>query len=110
MIELDPSGRRARRVGAMVDFLPVAPDNASLIAAMTRPEIRIVSLTVTEGGYFIDAATGRFDPAHPEILADAADPRRTAFGAIIAALKVRRAAGTQPFTVLSATTCPATAP
>ena len=106
VIELDPSGRRARRVGAMTGFLPVEPDNAALIAAMTRPEIRIVSLTVTEGGYFINAATGAFDSGAPEIVADAQDPHRTAFGAIIAALKARRAAGVPPFTVMSCDNLP----
>jgi mannitol 2-dehydrogenase len=73
---------------------------------MAEPAIRIVSLTVTEGGYFIDPATGAFDPAHPEIVADAADPRRTAFGAIIAALRRRRAAGVAPFTVISCDNLP----
>ena len=106
VIELDPAGKSARRIGAMVDFLSVEADNAALIAAMTRPEIRIVSLTVTEGGYFIDPATGAFDPAHPEIVADAANPHRTAFGAIIAALRARRSAGTPPFTVMSCDNLP----
>jgi mannitol 2-dehydrogenase len=106
VIELDPRGKSARRVGAMIDFLPVQPDNGALIAAMSRPEIRIVSLTVTEGGYFINPATGRFDPTHPEIVADATDPRRTVFGAIVAALKARRAAGIAPFTVMSCDNLP----
>ncbi len=106
VIELDPKGRSARRIGSMIDFLAVEADNAALIAAMTRPEIRIVSLTVTEGGYFIDPATGAFARAHPDIVADAADPRRTAFGAIIAALKARRAAGVPPFTVMSCDNLP----
>ena len=106
VIELDPSGRSARRIGSMIDFLPVTPDNADLIAAMTRPEIRIVSLTVTEGGYFIDPATGQFNPTDPEIVADAANPHRTAFGAIIAALRARRANGTPPFTVMSCDNLP----
>jgi mannitol 2-dehydrogenase len=106
VIELDPKGRSARRIGSMIGFLPVEADNAALIAAMSRPEIRIVSLTVTEGGYFIDPATGHFDPHHPEIAADAARPHRTAFGAIIAALKARRAAGTPPFTVMSCDNLP----
>lgn len=106
VIELDPAGKSARRIGSMIDFLPVEPDNAALIVAMTRPEIRIVSLTVTEGGYFINAATGTFDPTHPEILADAPNPHRTAFGAIIAALKARRAAGIAPFTVMSCDNLP----
>jgi mannitol 2-dehydrogenase len=105
VIELDPSGRRARRVGSMIDFLPVQPDNAALIAAMTRPEIRIVSLTVTEGGYFMDSA-GRFDASAPDIVADAPRPHMTAFGAIIAALRARREAGVAPFTVMSCDNLP----
>ncbi len=108
VIELDPAGKSARRIGAMIGFLPVEPDNAALVAAMSRPEIRIVSLTVTEGGYFIDPATGRFDPAAPEIVQDGAQPGTpaTAFGAIIAALKARRAVGVQPFTVMSCDNLP----
>jgi mannitol 2-dehydrogenase len=106
VIELDPKGKSARRIGSMIDFLPVEPDNAALIAAMSRPEIRIVSLTVTEGGYFINPATGQFDPMHPEIVDDAVDPHKTAFGAIIAALKARKAAGVKPFTVMSCDNLP----
>ena len=106
IIELDPKGQSARRIGAMIGFIEVQPDNAALIAAMAKPEIRIVSLTVTEGGYFIDPATGEFDPKAPEIAADAANPHRTAFGAIIAALKARRAAGIAPFTVMSCDNLP----
>lgn len=106
VIELDPAGKSARRIGAMTGFIEVQADNAALITAMAAPEIRIVSLTVTEGGYFIDPATGEFDPTAPEIAADAANPHRTAFGAIIAALKLRRAAGVQPFTVMSCDNLP----
>jgi mannitol 2-dehydrogenase len=108
VIELDPAGKSARRVGAMTGFLPVQSDNVALIAAMSDPAIRIVSLTVTEGGYYVDPATGRFDPAHPDILADAQTPDapKTAFGAILAALRIRRAAGSPPFTVLSCDNLP----
>lgn len=107
VIELDPAGKTCRRIGAMIDFLPVEPDNAALIAAMSRPEIRIVSLTVTEGGYYIDA-DGNFEPSHADIRADAANPNApaTAFGAIIAALKARRVAGVAPFTVMSCDNLP----
>lgn len=108
VIELDPSGHRARRVGSMIGFIDVEPHNAALIDAMARPEIRIVSLTVTEGGYFIDPATGRFDPTHLEIVADALKPAKpaTAFGAILAALRARREAGVPPFTVMSCDNLP----
>lgn len=106
VIQLDPSGRSARRVGSMIGFIDVQPDNAALIAAMSQPSIRIVSLTVTEGGYFVDPATGLFDPTAPEIAADAENPHATAFGAIIAALRARRAAGIPPFTVMSCDNLP----
>ncbi len=108
VIELDPAGMRPRIVGAMTGFIEVQPDNAPLIAAMSDPAIRIVSLTVTEGGYYVDPATGVFDPTHPEIVADGKTPGKpaTAFGAILAALTARRAAGTQPFTVMSCDNLP----
>ncbi len=103
VIELDPKEKTARRIGSMIDFLPVEAQNGSLILAMSKPEIRIVSLTVTEGGYFVNPATGEFDPSAPEILVDSRDPGcpATAFGAIVAALKLRKAAGLKPFTVMS---------
>lgn len=108
VIELDPAGKRARRVGSMIGFVEVAEHNQPLIVAMSRADIRIVSLTVTEGGYFMNPATGHFDPAAPEIVADTRDPDRpgTAFGAIIAGLKARREAERVPFTVLSCDNLP----
>ena len=103
LIELDPAGQRIEITGAMIDFLPVEEDNAALIRQMSDPAIRIVSLTVTEGGYYLDPTTGEFDATHDDILHDAASPRspRTAFGAMVAALANRRAAGHAPFTPLS---------
>ena len=108
VIELDPTGHSARRIGAMVGFIEVQADNAALIAAMADPAIRIVSLTVTEGGYYVDAATGSFDPSSADIVADAANPARpaTAFGAILAALRLRKAAGVAAFTVMSCDNLP----
>lgn len=102
VIELEPGAHAARVIGAMTGFVPVAPGNAALIAAMADPAIRIVSLTVTEGGYYIDPETGTFSPEHPDIRRDAANPGApdTVFGAIVAALRARRAAGAIPFTVM----------
>lgn len=99
LIELDPNGTTAEITGSMIDFLPVEEDNAALIAKMSEPAIRIVALTVTEGGYYRNASGG-LDFDHPDIQHDAANPDRprTAFGAIVAALRARRAAGVPPFT------------
>ncbi|MCV3272832.1 mannitol dehydrogenase family protein [Roseobacter sinensis] len=102
LLELDPKSSSAEVTGAMIGYVPVEPGHAALIAQMADPAIRIVALTVTEGGYYTDPASGGFDTGHPDIQHDAAypDTPRTAFGAIIAALKQRRAAGHGAFTGL----------
>lgn len=102
LIELAPDHRSAEVTGAMIDYLPIEEGNGALIRAMADPAIRIVGMTVTEGGYYIDAATGGLDTSHPDIAHDAAHPDapRTAFGAMVAALKLRRDAGSGPFTGL----------
>lgn len=100
LIELDPEGKAVEVSGSMIGYVPITEGNGPLIAAMADPAIKIVSLTVTEGGYFVDPATGAFDADHPDIQHDAANPNtpRTAFGAMIAALRLRRDAGHGPFT------------
>ena len=102
LIELDPSGQALEVIGAMIDFLPVEDTNLTLIARMSQGDIRIVALTVTEGGYYIDSDTGGLDTEHDDIAYDVAHPEapRTAFGAIVAALKNRKEAGLLPFTGL----------
>lgn len=103
LIELDPSGTSAEIVGSMIGYVAVEESNRPLIEQMAAREIRIVSLTVTEGGYYLDPVSKAFDKSHPDIVQDAATPEtpRTAFGAIVAALKIRRDNGTGPFTVQS---------
>lgn len=101
VVEQDNNRSAATVTGPMVNIL-TAPDYAAIINALADPAIRIVSLTITEGGYFIDPATGEFDPKHPAMVADAADPEnpKSVFGLIIAGLKARRADGTPPYTVM----------
>lgn len=102
LIELDPSGKSAEITGAMIGYVPVAADNAPLVAQMAEAPVRIVSLTVTEGGYY-QTATGALDTKHVDIQHDVAhsESPRTAFGAMVAALKLRRANDTGPFTCQS---------
>lgn len=108
LIELDPAGTRAEVVGSMIGYVPIQEGNRALIATMADPAIRIVSLTVTEGGYFLDPATKQFDPSQADVQHDVAHPEspRTAFGAMIAALRLRRAAGHGPFTCQSCDNLP----
>jgi mannitol 2-dehydrogenase len=107
VVEQDNNRSGARVTGVMIDYL--APGNAAAtIAALADPAIRIVSLTITEGGYFINPASGAFDPTHPAIAADAANPAdpKTVFGLILAGLKARRDKGLAPFTVMSCDNIP----
>ena len=91
VVEQDIDRSAATITGPMLDVI-TAPDFDRIIETLASPDIRIVSLTITEGGYFIDPATGKFDPTHPAIVADAQDPAhpKTVFGLIIAgSLKAR---------------------
>lgn len=103
LIQLDPNGKTAEIVGSMIGYVPIETNNAQLIKQLAEPYIRIASLTVTEGGYYIDQSTNKFDSAHEDIIHDAQNPSepRTAFGAMIEALKIRRANGAKPFTCMS---------
>ncbi|TPL33220.1 mannitol dehydrogenase family protein [Mesorhizobium sp. B2-4-6] len=107
VVEQDQGHMSARVTGAMIDFLTPG-DADAIIDQLADPAIKIVSLTITEGGYFIDPASGKFNPAHPDIVADAqpgAAPK-TVFGIILAGLLRRRADGIVPFTVMSCDNIP----
>jgi mannitol 2-dehydrogenase len=107
VVEQDEGHMSARVTGAMIDFITPG-DGAAIIERLADPSIKIVSLTITEGGYFIDPASGRFDPTHPDIVADSKNiaAPRTVFGIILAGLMRRRADGIVPFTVMSCDNIP----
>src|SRR5262249_30259464 len=103
LVERSLEGDRARIVGSIVNFL-FAPDDAEkVIEQMASPQTRIVSLTITEGGYYIDASTGELDDKHPDIQYDLAHPHepRCSFGYLLEALDRRRLRGISPFTLMS---------
>ena len=92
-----------RVIGSILDVLFAPDDPEAVIEVMTDPRIRIVSLTITEGGYNIDRLTGEFITDSPAVVADAAPGAvpTTVFGVVCEALRRRRAAGTPAFTVMS---------
>jgi mannitol 2-dehydrogenase len=87
VVEMEPSAHAARVTGAMTGFVPVGEDARAIVDALDDPALRIVSLTVTEGGYCIDPATGAFNPEHPEIRHDAAhlEVPKGVFGVLVSA-------------------------
>jgi len=103
LIELGPEGVCAEICCSMIDYVPVLPDNAPLISQIADASTRIVSLTVTEGGYFRDPGSGSLLLDAPDLQHDVRNSGapKTAFGAIVAGLKARRQAGTGPITGLS---------
>ena len=88
-------------VGSLLQLLLLDDDPEAVVAALADPATHLVTMTITEGGYSTDKATGlfRLDDA---LRADLTSPvPRTAFGLLTAALRRRRDAGTPPFTVVS---------
>ena len=91
-----------RLIGSLVEYLHAPDDIEAALVRLCDPAIRIVSMTITEGGYNLDAA-GHFRIGNPDVAHDLQQPARplTAFGLVTEALRRRRDAGTGPFTVLS---------
>jgi mannitol 2-dehydrogenase len=97
-----------RVIGSVVQYL-FAPDNPeAVIEKMAAEPTRIVSLTITEGGYNVSDITGEFDAADPGVLHDLAPGAapRTTFGLVTEALRRRRQRGLGPFTVVSCDNLP----
>jgi mannitol 2-dehydrogenase len=91
-----------RVIGSILGFLLAPDDPYAVVERMADPSTRIVSLTVTEGGYNFHAVTGSFDPSTPAVAADLRGGLpRTTFGLVTEALRRRRERGIPPFTVLS---------
>lgn len=90
-------------IGAMNDFILAVDTPELVIEKMANPDTKIVSLTITEGGYNFNPNNGEFNFENPDIQQELQNPDKpkTIFGYLTAALKKRKAAGLPPFTVLS---------
>jgi len=96
-------GVETKVIGSIVDFLMGPDDPTAVIDRMADPATKIVSLTITEGGYNVDPATGQFDASNPDAQHDIDHPEqpRLVFGYLTAALRKRREHGLPAFTVQS---------
>ena len=96
-----------RVIGSLRDYL-YAPDEATaVLRKLAQPATRIVSLTVTEGGYVLDDATGEFRADDPAVVADLESGHpMTVWGYVVAGLARRREAGVPPYTVMSCDNLP----
>ncbi|MGI5183548.1 mannitol dehydrogenase family protein [Dactylosporangium sp. CA-152071] len=106
LVTRNPDGTAdARRIGSIIEHLHAPDDPEAVVERMAAPQTRIVSLTITEGGYALDAVTGQFAPEDARLLDEARlrgrDAPRSVFGFVTEALTRRRARGVPPFTVMS---------
>lgn len=99
----DSDHREARVIGSVVEYLLAPDDPQAVIERLADPQTRIVTLTVTEGGYYNDPNTGEFLAGHPDIAHDVAHPQapRTHLGLLAAALRLRRERAVPPPTLLT---------
>lgn len=107
LVEKDNDGStQSRVIGSIVDYIDGRADPEALVERLADERTRIVTLTITEGGYNFDQTTGEFIEDEPRVLADLSSgesgaPPVTVFGFVTEALSRRRARGLAPFTVLS---------
>jgi mannitol 2-dehydrogenase len=92
-----------RVIGSIREYLYAPDDPEAVIEKMAGEDVRIVSLTMTEGGYNIKAGTGEFDRDNPAVMRDLAPGATpaTAFGLVTEALARRRERGLPGFTIMS---------
>lgn len=108
LVERAAGSEQLQVIGAIVEVLGGAADLSLVLARMCDARTRIVSLTVTEKGYYLDPASGQLQLQAPAIQADLATPDapKTILGLIVQALQHRKAKGIAPFTVLSCDNLP----
>ena len=102
VVERGHEGETARVVGSIGSVHYAPNDGAAVRAALADPRTRVVSLTITGNGYFLDPVTREFNADHPDVRADLVESSSyvTAWAYLTEALALRRRAGTAPFTVL----------
>lgn len=90
-------------IGSLVDLTWGQEDPKGVIDRIADPGTRIITLTITEGGYNIDKETGEFMLDNKDVKHDLEHPDhpRTVFGFLSAGLRKRRKEGAGPVTVLS---------
>lgn len=105
---LGPEQRRTRLVGAVVEALDMVAHADRLVDLFTEPEVTVVTVTVTEKGYYRVPGTGALDAAHPDVAADLAATREagepcahTVVGRLAGLLTARFRAGGAPVSVVS---------
>ena len=103
---ISPAGEhRYERITSIRRVIPYTSDLAGLVAEGAKPETRIISFTVTEAGYYLDAKH-RLDLDFPDLAVDLERAKRgqpggTIYAALTAILRARMAVGAGKVTLLN---------
>ncbi len=108
LVERDQDVDRARVIAAITRYLFAPEETREVLDALTDSATRLVTLTITAGGYKTDLDTGNFLSDDRDVANDLAQPSRpgSALGLVVEALDRRRRSGLAPFTVLSCDNMP----
>lgn len=90
-------------IGSLIDLVWAQEDPDAVIDSIASPDIKIVSMTITEGGYNIDRVSGDFDLTNPSVKHDLENPSKpqTVFGFVAEGLRRRRGGCGRPLTILT---------
>ncbi|MVU83852.1 mannitol dehydrogenase family protein [Nocardia sp. ET3-3] len=98
----DEGAVRAEVVGALTAAIHAPSDRVGVVRRVADPRVRIVTLTVTTGGYCLSPATGRLDSGSDPVRHDLRCTAKpcTAIGMLVGGLAaVRRRGGTPPVVI-----------
>ncbi len=89
-------------IGAIKTLSTLSEDRESVVEALANEQTKIITLTVTEKGYCLNAQ-GNLDTEHADIKTDLVDPDTpiSAVGLLVKALKLRKQSGYADVTIIS---------
>ena len=104
VLQRDLAGESVQVIGSVADVLHAPSELSAVTELLCSPDVKLITLTITEGGYYFDRATDRFLSDHPDIAHDLAlktGAPKTALGLLAQVLAERFARGITPPTILS---------
>lgn len=94
-------GTRYERITVLDRILVASEDTGAILAAIADADTKIITLTITEKGYYLASDTGCLEMSNPAIQSDLAGPESTIYGLLTHGLQMRRDRNSGPLTILS---------
>ena len=107
-LSMSSTNKQVQKICSISDFIFAKRDGQSVLNALSDEQVEIVSLTVTEKGYYYNSGKKELDFENQSIIDDLENPEnpKTAVGFIVAGLRDRYLNDKSPFTILSCDNLP----